>query len=196
MTLRPAILACAALAACSSTQPAPPDTFVDMNLSAMSGQGDVCPLFSTSLTIGTPTGLKPTTVPNGGKDMDGDVNVACSVKGSGSYQIALLAQKGATHGGSLSISGKVDGSGGQVAASFTSQMRTYQQRDCMLTYQYGNPPGPIPIQPPIAGGRIWAHLFCPMMTDTSGGMQLLADGGFSPVVCTGKVDFLFENCDQ
>jgi hypothetical protein len=122
------------------------------------------------------------------------VNVNCSVKGS--YDVNLQVSLGAT--GDLSISGHVDAnSGGQgLSADINYEGSDYASNGgCSVVYTFMGQP--VPEQPRVAPGRIWAHLSCPQMGDPTGVRhKMLMDGSLVPDTCDGEADFLFENCTQ
>jgi hypothetical protein len=64
-----------------------------------------------------------------------------------------------------------------------------------VAFLYGG--DPVPQMPPIASGRIWAHLSCQQMVDPQGLRHIiLMDGTQVPEVCDAEVDFIFENCSM
>jgi hypothetical protein len=113
---------------------------------------------------------------------------------TGGCDINLQASLGSR--GSLQIFGHVDGtSGGQgVSADISYSGTEYQAHgNCSVTFTYLSMP--VPENPPIAPGRIWAHLSCPQMGDPSGVRRvILVDMSQVPEICDGEVDFIFENC--
>jgi hypothetical protein len=193
-----AFAASAALAACTNAPP-PSKTFVLASLAASQdpNHNNLCNFNSARsvLQIGTNTGTDPTRVGDGAMQMGAaTVNVTCTV--SGSFDVSLNASLGGVQGGSLIIAGHVDGSsGGQnIHAVLTSPNSggTFSQDTCTIAFTYGG--GPVPQTPPIAPGRIWAHLSCPTMVNMSGQFVHLMDGTTPQETCTGEVDFIFENC--
>jgi hypothetical protein len=170
-----------------------PDAFV----SAVVGVGSksppqVCNLGAPQqiLTIGTPTGGKPTTVTDGQSVGGQTVHVTCSVTPVGSgFDVNLSATLAGPGGGTLTIvspagQGAVTASGGSgITGDFGSTVQAqYGETDCTIAFTYeGNR---VPDMPPIASGRIWAHLSCPAARAASAqGEQ-----------CDVEADFLFENC--
>jgi spore coat protein U-like protein len=195
-----AFAACAALAACTNAPPSS-KAFVLASLAASQdpNHNNLCNFNSARsvLQIGTNTGTDPTRVSDGATQMGAaTVNVTCTV--TGSFDVNLTASLGGVQGGSLIISGHVDGaSGGQnIHASLTSPSSggTFSQDNnmCTIAFTYGG--APVPQTPPIAPGRIWAHLSCPAMKNGSGQFVHLMDGTTVPETCDGEVDFIFENC--
>ncbi len=146
--------------------------------------------------IGEATGVdaKPVTVASGGSEMGGQpVTVDCSITASGSgFNVQLGAEQLGPGGGSLSITSPFGQpldpvNGGAVSVGWTNVLvGTYSETDCTLTYSYQGGPVPPSAGPPIAPGRIWAHVSCPMATDAEHS---------PPYVCDGEADFLFENCE-
>jgi hypothetical protein len=146
-------------------------------------------------TTGVCNGTGLTRVRDGDSQSGGTiVNVKCSV--TGGYDVALQASLGAT--GTLGIFGHVDpNAGGQgLSGDITYQGSEYQATNsCTVTFTYSG--APVPESPPIARGRIWAHLSCPQMGDPNMVRHVtLMDMSLVPEVCDGEVDFIFENCSQ
>jgi hypothetical protein len=195
----PALIACATLLACSNS-PATPRTFIAANLGAyydpMHNNQNTCP-FGTNrdvLDIGTATADNPVRVKDGDtQQLGAAVQVTCTV--SGGFDVSATAYLGGDHGGTVSIVGHVDTSGGQgIAGEIDIPGSYYRQTDCTVGFSYGQ--GSVPQNPPIAKGRIWAHLSCSKMVDSSGQMRMLMDGSQVPNTCRGDVDFIFENCSS
>jgi hypothetical protein len=199
----PAFLACAAVAACSSTPPPPPDTFIHAWLTAhkdTTGRADALCSFGSAkdvLNIGAPTGNSPMTQANGTAGATGNVFVDCTV--TGGFQVNLTGALAGSGGATLQILGHVDVSSGGtgISTTFTSgTFGNYGQSDCTIAYTYGSPPRMVPTSPPVAAGRIWAHLACPSALTMSNHMRMLPDGSFAPEICDFEADFEFENCAQ
>jgi hypothetical protein len=66
---------------------------------------------------------------------------------------------------------------------------TYSQSACTLAFTYNGTS--VPDSPPIAAGRIWGHLSCPVAVGSAG-----AGGGAAAPQCDAEADFLFEQCHQ
>ena len=197
LTGAPALLACLALIACSSAPPPPPHTFVSLTLGQHldANQNNLCSNATSqpALVIGTSTGGAPQIKANGSQQPNGNVSVSCTVRGS--FDVSLTAALGGAVGGTLVMSGQVTASSGgsNISASFTSNGASYTEPDCTIAFTYEG--APVPTSPPIAAGRIWAHLACPSMTNPSH-LKKLADGSQVPEVCDGEADFLFDNCSE
>jgi hypothetical protein len=172
----------------SYIQPAGPGTVCDY--------GTMTPWFD----IGAPTGKDPTVVANGGTQGGGQgVTVGCTVHPDGAgFDVALNASLG-DHGSITitSLSGKAisPSEGGPVSATFQSQkMGTWTSEMCKLSYEYQT--GPVPRMPPVAAGRIWAHVSCLLAERNDGEMRGLPDGGIGLATCDTEADFLFEFCNE
>jgi hypothetical protein len=121
------------------------------------------------------------------------VNVTCSVRAG--FDVNLQASLGAM--GSVQITGHVDASSGGkgLTGEITFSGQDYQSNNCNVTYAYMGQA--VPVHPPIAPGRIWAHVSCPQMGDPTGVRhKTLMDGSQVPDSCDGEADFVFENCTQ
>jgi hypothetical protein len=96
-------------------------------------------------------------------------------------------------GGTLDVSGHVTASSGgsNIVASFTQNGESFVESDCTIAFMYEG--GTVPVSPPIAGGRIWAHLSCPSMVNSST-QRLLSNGMTVSEICDGEADFLFDDC--
>ena len=134
----------------------------------------------------------PVRVRNGDSQGGSTVNVRCSV--TGGYDVDLEASLGST--GTLQIVGHVDATaGGQGLSAAIHYVESYSGSNCTVTFMYGGQA--VPVSPPIAPGRIWAHLSCPQMGDPDGVRHVvLMDMTLVPEVCDAEVDFIFENCSQ
>jgi hypothetical protein len=160
--------------------------------------GGSCNLSSQTilLAVGTPLNGKPMTVTNGGIDANGSpVNLTCSVVSDGAgFDISLSAEALGMGGGILTI---VSSGQGTVSPSATSVVVSgnfnsplvghYIQQNCTLTFAYDG--APVPTSPPVAGGRIWAHISCPLAV-----LQGQTGSAGMPIACDAEADFLFENC--
>jgi len=174
----------------------PADAYVNATL----GPGDLglpCPFAGPTeavlLGVATTPTVKPTTVRDGSPNGGGVVNVACDV--SAGFSIALDAATSSVSPSSIAISGAVDATaGGQdLSVSITTEGVTWTSQACALRYVYEG--GAVPASPPIAPGRVWAHVSCPTMAPDNGEM-VPVDGQNEPAQCAGEVDFVFENCRQ
>jgi hypothetical protein len=195
--LGPALLACVALVACSSAPAPPPDAFVALTLGPhLDSMGNNFCSYGTvhpALSIGVAKGGVPATQADNSTQSDGNISVGCSVKSG--FDVVLSAALGGTSGGTLQINGQVSASSGGsgIMASFTSNGVSYAEADCTIVFMYEG--GAVPTSPPIATGRIWAHLKCPAMLNPSTPKKL-ADGTQVSEMCDGEADFLFEKCSE
>ena len=157
----------------------------------------MCPLgpgTAAWLNVGSATAGKPTTVQDGGNNGTGNVAVTCKVTPSGNgFDIDLSIDQNGAQGASITISspagqGAVTTSGATtgITATFTSVDNggPYSSNNCTLTFAYQGQP--VPVSPPVAAGRIWGHVSCPVA-------QL---GGQPGKQCDAEADFLFEQCQQ
>lgn len=198
----PALTATCALAACSNNSPQPADAFVNATISPTTANPAICNTGSQTamLQIGTSTDGNPTRV-NDGDTQNGaqKVQVSCTVTPSGGgFDVKLQATENGV--GTLIITspagqGAVTDQGGRnITGVWESQQNgTYRESDCTLSYTYNG--SPVPYNPPIAAGRIWAHISCPN-AQIGGVTRQLADGGTTDVTCDNEADFLFEHCGQ
>jgi hypothetical protein len=210
--LAPALPLCTLLSACSNSNGIP-QTFDDVFLGAYYDPNHImqntCASFKSLkevFSIGTATGncnaqtnvcngTGPVRVADGASQSGGaTVNVKCSV--TGSYDLSLNASLGST--GTLQINGHVDGKSGgtMLSGDIAYEGNDYTASgNCSAAFTYGG--DPVPQNPPIASGRVWAHLSCPQMVDPQGLRHIiLMDGTQVPEVCDGEVDFIFENCSM
>jgi hypothetical protein len=192
----PALLAALVPAGCNST-PASAQVFITSYIQGVSS--GTCPFASQTpwINIGVATGNSPTTVADQGNQGGGQVSASCGVKSNGSnFDIQLNAALSNT--GSITIvssmSMPISPTGGGMGVTGTFESGTlgrYTSNNCSITYKYNN--GNVPVSPPIAGGRIWAHLSC--VDSQRGDLSFMApDGGTTPATCDTEADFLFENC--
>jgi hypothetical protein len=184
----PALVACAALAACSKT-PATQDAYVNAFINS-TGPGPCNLPFTQVLLIGT-TGLTaPTSIPSG----EDSSEIQCSVVADGAdFDLALSATVGQQQ---FVVNGKVDSkTGGSVAVTFVNQNAgVFSQQDCTLDYTYAGGPLP-PGSTNVAPGEIFGHVDCPMAVYPQ--QQLgTEDGGVADESCEGTADFSFANCSQ
>jgi hypothetical protein len=201
-TWAPLLAASSVAVACSSTKPAAPDAFIEASMGpGPTDPNSVCGLGSQKpwLDIGVATGDNPTRVTDGNQQAGSTVHISCTVATSGSgFDINLNATQEGLQGGSLTITspggqGAVTTSGGSgITAVFESgQNGTFRSTSCTISYQYQA--GTVPDNPPIAAGRIWAHISCPD-SEVSGQTVTAPDGGTQNRTCDGEADILFEQC--
>ena len=188
--------ACGFAVACSSNVTPPADAFVSAAVgTGPMSNGTMCNLAGVGswLSVGTEVAGKPTTVQDGGNNGNGNVSVACKVTPSGNgFDIDLSVDQQGTQGASMTVSsssgqGTVTTSGATgISATFTSYSNggPYTSSNCTISYVYMM--GAVPVDPPVAAGRIWGHLDCPAaMLSGQPGKQ-----------CDARADFLFEQCNQ
>jgi hypothetical protein len=204
------LVTAAGIAACSNNPSAPADAFVN----AAVGGGSQCsayPSLKEFVEIGTATSGHPNTVQDGGQDRNGNVSVTCKVTPNGNgFDIQLTAVEAGVQGGSLTINSP--GQGTVTANTSTGVSASFAQSaggtsgivfresasggdpGCTITYLY-DPGGSVggvggdkkvPVNPPIAAGRIWGHIKCPNAASQS------QPGTY----CVAEADFIFEQCDQ
>ena len=185
--------ACGFAVACSNSSSPPADAFVAASVgTGPMSDSTMCPLGGLAaawLSVGTPTGGNPTTVQDGGNNGNGNVAVACKVTPSGNgFDIELSVDQSGTQGASMTITGSVDPTSGGtgITGTFTSYSDggPYTSNACVITYEYNM--AAVPVSPPVAGGRIWGHIECPV--------AML--GGQPGKQCDARADFLFEQCSQ
>lgn len=97
--------------------------------------------------------------------------------GSGSMSLTVMGVVDPTAGATMDVLGEVS----------TNDGAEYISRTCSVTYSTPAA-GASPPSPPVAAGRIWAHLSCPAAQATIVGM--------GPAICDAEADFIFENCGQ
>jgi hypothetical protein len=189
----------------SSDAASPQDTYINATLGPQAGNSQLCSMLTVgpAVTIGSfRANTKPTVVSDNGTDKGGTVNTMCQVTGgSGGFDINVTATttgaatSTALGGGVVNVVGHVDGTGTgtNLHTVISTNQVTWTGATCTVTPMYGG--GPVPQSPPIAAGRVWAHVSCPSMTPDNGvrvnvnGMQVMQQ-------CDGEADFLFENCFQ
>ena len=185
------------LLASDALQPMP-DAFVLAYVGPGTGSTAVCGYQSdqTFVAIGSPLDPKPSTVTNGDFQQGaGTVTLSCAVDPSGAaFKVKINAEIGGQNGGSVTIVGNVDATGGTgIYGGFTSaQNGTFVAQDCSITFTYNMEPVPVGGSP-VAAGRIWGHIDCPNAME-SGTAEITADGGATQRTCDAHADFLFENC--
>jgi hypothetical protein len=99
------------------------------------------------------------------------------VTGTGSMSLTVIGVVDPTAGATTDVLGELSTNNGDEYISGT----------CSVTF---SPPGAgaSPPSPPVAAGRIWAHLSCPAAQP--------AIVGTGPAICDAEADFIFENCGQ
>jgi hypothetical protein len=126
------------------------------------------------------------------------VQIGCSVHPQGSsYAVNLQLSQGTMLSGtgrmSLTVMGLVDPTAGAtmdvLGEVSTNNGDEFNSSTCSVNF---NTPGAgaSPSGPPIAPGRIWAHLSCPAAQNAA--MVV----GTGPETCDVEADFIFENCGQ
>jgi hypothetical protein len=187
-------------------RPSGADVYITATLGAGTSQGNgaaACE-YSTQqqfVIIGTPTAPKPTTVADRATQGGAPVHVTCSVSPfAGGFHVQASATVEGLNGGTLTIIGDVDASGGTgLSANFNNASNGMFSAlasggGCTVSYTGLDPP---PTMPAVAAGRIWGHISCPFATKSD---QLVdnPDGSATkiPRTCDAEADFLFENCGQ
>lgn len=124
--------------------------------------------------------VKP--VEDGGDDQQGKASVSCSVVESGDgFDVALHAELSGATGGAMTITGHIlrAGESTGISAALTRKGETYSGNgNCTVTLT-------TEVNPPIGGGRVWAHLSC-----------LDAAAPSQQRICATTAEFRFENCAQ
>jgi hypothetical protein len=195
-----ALLSLALLGGCGNSNE-PLKAYVAVTMSSDSNQAaGMCSAFASQaavLTVGqaaVQTGgdpMPPVRITSGAQG----VELTCSVRPMGSsFSVTLgVHQANVTGMGQVNfaVSGVVDpangGTGITADISNPSSFGDYSSKSC--TINFITPTAGAPIGPPVAGGRIWAHLSCPAaqnpdMTTSTG----------APATCDAEADFIFENC--
>jgi hypothetical protein len=192
----PALLAAVISAGCNSPPPTA-DAMVTSYIQGVSQQSAICPFASQTqwVNIGVETGNSPATVPDQGSQAGGQVSVSCSVKANGNgFDVQLNAALSDVGSITITSNSPVSPTGGGMGVTGTFESGTkgrYTSDSCAITYKYLN--GNVPVSPPIAPGKIWAHLSCvgAQRNDLS---FMGPDGGTQNATCDTEADFLFENC--
>jgi hypothetical protein len=110
----------------------------------------------------------------------------CTIAPQGSgFSLDLSASSSAGHVTLTSPSGApvTASAGGTVALSISGPSGSFASSACTLSFMYLG--SPIPVNPPIADGRVWGHVACPSAQPTGGGGA-----------CDVQADFLFEECTE
>jgi hypothetical protein len=179
------------------------DVFALVTLTASPSAPGMCvgvgpySLVETVMQVGEPsavTSQEPTLVATGAIG----VRFSCSVNPEGSsYAISLQVVEAVDVSGtgtaSLTVSGVVNASTGGTNLTgdvSTSLPGDYHSATCTIGFSTPGA-GASPQGPPIALGRIWAHLSCPAAQNLA---ITTASGG--PSTCDVEADFIFENCDR
>ncbi len=194
----PALAAAAISSACTSPPPVA-DAFVQSYIEGVSSTAALCPFGSQQawVNIGAATGLKPTTVSDGGNSAGGKVTVACTVHPNGNgFDVQLNAAL--SNQGSITITSNspvtAAGGGMGVTGTFESGMYgRYSTNDCSITFMYNN--AKVPVDTPIKAGAIWGHVSC-VDAQRSDLNVMAPDGGTANATCDTEADFQFENCAQ
>jgi hypothetical protein len=213
--LRPAgalaalLTACALSGACSNNSSTPPSVYIIATLGV--GSSSPAPLcnFASSqpwVSVGTNTNSSatpPSTVQDGNNAASGGkVSVNCTVAPSGNgFDVRLSVTEAGLSGGTVTITspsgqGAVTasaGASGLTGVFSSSTYGTYTSNDCTIAFTYNGES--ITGQPPIAAGRIWGHLSCPVAINSNHTTTGL-DGGTANEQCDAEGDFLFEECGQ
>ena len=190
----PALLACAAVAACTKT-PAPEDAFVLANVGAAADPLLCSNSTATAVFFGigqTNSSNLPTTQASG----EGSATVQCRVSSNnGGYDVALNASKPGSSGGAFTLTGHVDASGGKgLHGIFSSTSDAFASSNCTVTYMYNR----LPIRPDqtVSAGQIFGHVDCPDAVTQGTTVITLPDGGTAQETCDAYADFLFQNCSE
>jgi hypothetical protein len=178
-------------AGCSDNKQATPRVTFDSLVLPGSHPSTDCPEKNTWLTIGTfgnPAAVPPVPVhpvDDGADDQQGTVGISCSVvESNGAFDVKLHAELSGATGGAVTIVGLVNKGtdSPNITANFSASGRgTYSSpagTGCVISFDAvaGHA---------IAGGRIWAKLNCPTVTQES--LQR---------TCQATSEFRFENCSQ
>jgi hypothetical protein len=183
-----ALLACAAMAACSKTA-AVPDGFVDVELGGGSNCSTLGQAETLFMSIG---GRESTTAPTTQASGTANVQIQCSVVPNGSnYAIQIGAQ--GQGGSEITMTGTVSKSGGMVRMSVASDTKASSFLDtaCTFSFEYFNAPI-MQTNQELNPGEIWGHLHCTNAVEQGG----IKDDNGDAVTCNADVDFLFDNCDD
>ena len=191
----PALLACAASAACTKT-PAPEDAFVLANVGSSAANPLLC---SNSTGTGvffhigqTNSSAFPTTQASG----ENSATIQCRVSSNnGGYDIALSASLPGSSGGAFTLTGHVDASGGKgLHGIFSSTSDSFASSNCTVTYTYVG----LPVKPDqtVSAGQIFGHVDCPDAVTQGTTIINLPDGGTAAETCDADADFLFQNCSE
>jgi|HubBroStandDraft_1064217.scaffolds.fasta_scaffold11460_6 hypothetical protein len=187
--------------ACGSA-PAPAQAYVFLQMSADSPAAEgMCVGYLSETTLiqigmpgdpnASPMPTAPTRVSTGAQHIE----IACSVHQEGdSFAINLQVFQGdvaGTGSTTLTVSGMVSAStGGTNLTSDVSNTIAGDYHSTACTISFTTPgAGASPQGPPVAPGRIWAHLSCPAGQNSNVTTQ---SGG--PSTCDAEADFIFENC--
>jgi hypothetical protein len=177
------------LAGCSSSSSSPPaEAYVTASVSGGSGVSG-CDIDLSQFAIGSQSNLA----------VNGQgANVSCSVKANGGgFDVSLSAHQG-IWGFSVTPQGHVaaDVDGGPAPGTLPADINDddpavpvtlYDNTSCVLSYES---PGHGSVGP----GKIWGTLTC---TDLVSSQSVqVAGGGTQPMVCSGIINFEFENCAQ
>jgi hypothetical protein len=178
-------------AGCSDNKQATPRvTFDSLILPGTHPPAD-CPEKSDWLTIGefgNPAAVPAVPVrpvEDGAEDQQGTVGITCSVvETNGAFDVKLHAELSGATGGAVTIAGLVNKGvdSPNITANFSASGRgTYSSpagTGCVISFDTAVGHG-------IAGGRLWANIKCPTVTQES--VQR---------TCLATSQFRFENCAQ
>ena len=195
-------VAAAATLACSNPPPSPAQVYLDAVVGPSNDPMHLaeCNVGSSThwLLIGMDTGSG---IPKTTEDGSNNVNVSCTVSQTGmdQYNISLTAHLPGSAGGTFTVASDpmspVTSMGG---TNLTVDQDTGEQgygqlhgQGCTLDYMGARASGGQNIAP----GRLWAHVSCPVATD-SGTTKQLMDGGTANETCTTSATFLFQDCGQ
>ncbi len=196
------VLGVGLIAIACSGKPAEAQAFVNLVMSQGANAG-LCtsyPSETTIMAVGEPgqpnasTPTQPVRVTTGAQT----VEISCSVHPQGNvYAIDLQISQGdvsATGSSSMTVTGTVDPAigGTNITGDVSSTSGgDYSSPSCAITF-YTPAAGAEPAGPPVAPGRIWAHLSCPAAQNQA----LMVTMGMQnvPATCDVEVDFIFENC--
>jgi hypothetical protein len=165
---------------------------------AFPGQCTSYPSDTTVLEVGQPgtSSSQPVRVTSG--TTDPALQISCSVHPQGSsYAVNLQLSQGTNVSGSgsssLTVTGVVDPAAGAtmdvVGDVSTNNGGEYSSGTCSITFSTPGA-GASPSGPPVAAGRIWAHLSCPAAQNAA----IVVGAG--PATCDAEADFIFENCGE
>jgi hypothetical protein len=158
-----------------------PQALVDVQIASGMNSTTQCPLAGEQTWNVGYTGQDPAPIPNGTSQGGELVTVSCSVVPAGSG-FAVAGDVQLAGQGSLTLKGNFDGTTNaqpniQATFQLASGSGDWTETACTATFSS--------VDMGIAAGRVWAHLDCPAMTDSSHGTQ-----------CDGQADFRLENCAE
>jgi hypothetical protein len=177
-------------AGCSDNKQATPRVTFDSFILPGSHAPSECPEKANWLTIGEfgkpaavpPVAVRP--VEDGADEQQGTVGISCSVvESNGAFDVKLHAELSGATGGSVTITGLVNKGvdSPNITANFSASGRgVYSSAPgaCVISFDTVVGHG-------IAGGRIWANIKCPTVTQET-----------AQRTCQATSEFRFENCAQ